>query len=66
MGYFVCVCVCVCIYVYEGKSIIIRSAATFVFLLAALSFARASLAVVFFLSQLCMFEVARSVPLFQP
>ena len=51
---------------YEGESIIIRNAVTFVFLLAALSFSRASLDVVFFLSQLCRFEVARSVPLSQP
>ena len=41
-------------------------AVAFVFLLAALSFSRASLAVVFFLSQLCRFQVARSVPLSQP
>ena len=52
--------------IYEGESIIIRSAVAFVFLLAALSFSRASLGVVFFLSQLCRFEVARSVPLSQP
>ena len=51
---------------YEDESIIIRNAAAFVFLLAALSFSRAPLDVVFFLSQLCMFEVARSVPLSQP
>ena len=49
---------------YHGESIIIRNAVAFVFLLAALSFSRASLAVVFFLSQLCRFQVARSVPLF--
>ena len=51
---------------YEGESIIIRNAVAFVFLLAALSFSRASLGVVFFLSRLCRFQVARSVPLFQP
>ena len=51
---------------YEGESVIIRNAAAFVFLLAALSFSRASLGVVFFLSQLCGFEIARSVPLSQP
>ena len=51
---------------YEDESIIIRSAVAFVFLLAALSFPRAPLDVVFFLSQLCRFEVARSVPLSQP
>ena len=45
---------------------IIRNAVAFVFLLAALSFSLASLDVVFFLSQLCMFEVARSIPLSQP
>ena len=50
---------------YEVESIIIRNAVAFVFLLAALSFARASLSVVFFLSQLCRFEVARSVRLSQ-
>ena len=49
---------------YEGESIIIRSAVAFVFLLAALSFSRASLGLVSFLSQLCRFEVARSVPFF--
>ena len=48
-----------------GESIIICNAVAFVFLLAALSFSRASLGVVFFLSQLCRFEVARSVPLSQ-
>ena len=53
-------------YLYEGESVIIRNAVTFVFLLAALSFSRVSLDVVFFLSQLCRFEVARSVPLSQP
>ena len=52
--------------IYEGESIIIRSAVAYVFLLAALSFSRASLGVVFFLSQLCKFEVATSVPLSQP
>ena len=52
--------------IYEDESIIIRKAGAFVFLLAALSFSRASLGVVFFLSQLCRFEVARSVPLPQP
>ena len=51
---------------YEGESIVTRNAVAFVFLLAALSFSRASLGVVFFLSQLCRFEVARSVPLSQP
>ena len=51
---------------YEGESIIIRNAVAFMFLLAALSFSRASLGVVFFLSQLCRFEVAQSVPLSQP
>ena len=51
---------------YEVQSIIIRNAVAFVFLLAALSFSRASLGVVFFLSQLCRFEVATSVPLSQP
>ena len=51
---------------YEGESIIIGNAVAFVFLLSALSFSRASLGVVFFLSQLCRFEVARSVPLSQP
>ena len=51
---------------YEGKSIIIRNAVAFVFPLAALSFSRASLGVVFFLSHLCRFEVALSVPLSQP
>ena len=51
---------------YEGESILIRNAVAFVFLLAALSFSCASLCVVFFLSQLCRFEVARSVPLSQP
>ena len=50
---------------YEDESIIIRNAVASVFLLAALSFPRASLGVVFFLSQLCRFEVARSVPLSQ-
>ena len=50
---------------YDGESIIIRNAVAFVFLLAALSFSRASLGVVFFLSQLCRFEVARSVSLSQ-
>ena len=44
----------------------IRNAVAFVFPLAALSFSRASLDVVFFLSQLCRFQVARSVPLSQP
>ena len=48
---------------YEGESIIIRNAVAFVFLLATLSFSRASLGMVFYLSQLCTFEVARSVPL---
>ena len=48
---------------YERESKIISNAVAFLFLLAALSFSRASLAVVFFLSQLCRFEVARSVPL---
>ena len=52
--------------IYEAQSIIIRSAVAFVFLLAALSFSRASLGVVFFLSQQCRFQVARSVPLSQP
>ena len=51
---------------YEGQSVIVRSAVAFVFMLAPLSFSRASLDVVFFLSQLCRFEVARSVPLSQP
>ena len=51
---------------YDCESIIIRNAVAFVFLLGALSFSRAPLAVVFFLSQLCMFEVARSVRLSQP
>ena len=51
---------------YEGKSIIIRNAVALVFLLAALSCSPASLGVVFFLSQLCRFEVARSVPVSQP
>jgi hypothetical protein len=50
----------------EGESIIICNAVAFVFLLAALLFSRASLGVVFFLSQLCRFKVARSVPLLQP
>ena len=53
-------------YNYEDESIIIRSAVASMFLLAALSFSRPSLGVVFFLSQLCRFEVARSVPLSQP
>ena len=52
--------------IYEGEPVIIRSAVAFVFLLAALSFSRASLGVIFFLSQLCRFEVAQSVPLSQP
>ena len=51
---------------YDGESIIICNAFAFVFLLAALSFSHASVDVVFFLSQLCRFEVARSVPLSQP
>jgi hypothetical protein len=51
---------------YEGESIIRRNAVAFVFVLAALSFSRASLGVVPFLSQLGRFEVARSVSLSQP
>ena len=51
---------------YECESVIIRNAVAFMFLLAALSFSGASLGVVFFLSQLCRFEVARSVRLSQP
>ena len=51
---------------YEGESIIIRNVVAFMFLLAAQSFSRASLGVVFFLSQQCRFQVARSVPLSQP
>ena len=54
------------VHTYDGESIIIRNAVAFVFLLAAMSFSRASLGMVFFLSQLCRFEVARSVPLSQP
>ena len=50
---------------YDVKSIVIGNAVASVFLLVALSFSRASLHVVFFLSQLCRFEVARSVPLSQ-
>ena len=46
---------------YEGESIIIRNAVAFVFLLAALSFSRAPLRVVSFLSLLRRFEVARSI-----
>ena len=51
---------------YEDESIIIRNAVAFVFLLEALSFSRASLGVVFCLSQLWSFEVAWSVVLSQP
>jgi hypothetical protein len=51
---------------YEGESTIIRNEIAFVFLLAAPSFSHASLGVVSLLSQLCRFEVARSVPLSQP
>ena len=51
---------------YEGKSIIICNVVAFVFLLAAMLFSHASLGMVFFLSQLCRFEVAGSVPLSQP
>ena len=60
-----CMCICMYVYIYEGESIIIHNAVAFVFLLAALSFSRALLGVVFLLSQLCRFEVARSVPLSQ-
>jgi hypothetical protein len=61
---FFCCQVAFC--VYEGESIIICNAVAFVFLLAALSFLQASLGMVSFLSQLCRFVVARSVPLSQP
>jgi hypothetical protein len=58
---------CVNMYrIYEGELIIIRNAVAFVFLLAALSFLHALLGVVSFLSQLCRFEVTKSVPLSQP
>jgi len=50
----------------EGESIITRNAVAFVFLLATLSFSRASLGVVSVLSLLRRFEVAKSVPLSQP
>ena len=43
---------------YDGESIIIRNAVAFVCLLAALSFSRSSLGVVFFLSLLHKFQVA--------
>jgi hypothetical protein len=49
----------------QGESIIICSAVALVFLLAALLFSCALLGMVSF-SQLCRFEVARSVPLLQP
>ena len=55
-----------CDLIYEGESIIIRNVVAFVFLLAALSFLRASLGVVSFLSLHGRFEIATSVPLSQP
>ena len=51
---------------YEGESIIICNAVAFAFLLAALSFSRASLGVFSVLSLLRRFEVARSFPSSQP
>jgi hypothetical protein len=47
---------------YEGKSIIIRNAVVFVFLLATLSFCAASPCVVFLSLFPRRFDVARSVP----
>jgi hypothetical protein len=52
-------------YLYESESIIIRILVVFVFLLVAL-FSREALGVVSFLTQLCRFEVTRSVHLSQP
>jgi hypothetical protein len=54
------------IVIYEGKSIIIRNAVVFVFLLEALSFCAASPCVVSLSLFLCRFEVARSVPSLLP
>ena len=60
------VCVIDVCVIYEGESIIICNISAFLFLLAALSFLRAWLGVVSFLSPVRRFEVARSVPLSRP